>query len=98
MEQLGEEFSALLLLFFWLYIPVLLVYICLCDCVRRTAKRLNRNGIGWLFLSLFCTPILTAIMVHCLGKVEEDKEPKVNDFELTDAEKAHILNRRENEE
>lgn len=89
--------SIIPLIFFYMII-ISLPYIALCDCVRRTANRFNRNGIGWFFMSLLISPFLGAIMVHCLGKIEDSMEHKVNDFKLTDAEKAHILNRRENKE
>lgn len=44
------------------------IYFYLCFEVAATADRLKRSVTFWFFMSLLISPLLAAIMVHCLGK------------------------------
>lgn len=44
------------------------IYFYLCFEVAATADRLKRSVIFWFFMSLLISPLLAAIMVHCLGE------------------------------
>lgn len=46
------------------------IYFYLCFEVAATADRLKRSVTFWFFMSLLISPLLAAIMVHCLGKNE----------------------------
>lgn len=44
------------------------IYFYLCFEVGETANRLKRSSLFWFFISFLITPLLAAIMVHCLGE------------------------------
>lgn len=46
------------------------IYFYLCFEVAATADRLKRSVTFWFFMSFLISPLLAAIMVHCLGKNE----------------------------
>ena len=61
----------------YLYFLVMLItWISLSSCVCKTARRLNRDGDVWFLFSLFFSPILGAIMVHCLGPIKKEEIEK----------------------
>ena len=61
----------------YLYFLVMLItWISLSSCVCKTARRLNRDGDVWFLFSLFFSPILGAIMVHCLGAIKKEEIEK----------------------
>lgn len=63
MEILGEY------CFFLLYF---LLYGLLSAEVGSTARAFGRSEIGWIVLSLLFFPLFGAIMVHCLGKSNDE--------------------------
>lgn len=61
----------------FIYLLVMLVtWVSLSSCVCKTAKRLNRDGGMWFLFSIFFSPILGALMIHCLGPIKEEEKEK----------------------
>ncbi len=57
-------------------IAIFVVYIVLIGCASKLAVRLGRENGAWVFSILF-TPVLGIILLHCLGKTDEQEK---NDF------------------
>lgn len=58
-------------------IAILVVYIVLTGCASKLAVRLGRENGAWIFFSILFTPVLSIILLHCLGKTDEQEK---NDF------------------
>lgn len=50
------------------FLVLLVVWVGLSAEVGSTARAFGRSEIGWIVLSLLFSPLFGAIMVHCLGK------------------------------
>ena len=73
-----EEFMEILSLLGTLYsIAIFVVYIVLIGCASKLAVRLGRENGAWVFFSILFTPVLGIILLHCLGKTDEQEK---NDF------------------
>ena len=58
-------------------IAIFVVYIVLIGCASKLAVRLGRENGAWVFFSILFTPVLGIILLHCLGKTDEQEK---NDF------------------
>lgn len=58
-------------------IAIFVVYIVLIGCASKLAVRLGRENEAWVFFSILFTPVLGIILLHCLGKTDEQEK---NDF------------------
>ena len=52
---------------------VLVLYVVDCILATKYAKKLNRSLVGYLFLSIFCTPLVSTFILLIVGY----KTPKV---------------------
>lgn len=52
-----------------IYIPIIIgLYVFLTSKVYHYARRLKRSGFMWVFASIFITPLLAVIFLHCIGE------------------------------
>lgn len=53
------------------FIVCFAVYVALVICAYQLAEKLGRNTFAWTVFSIFCTPILGLLLLHCLGRTEK---------------------------
>lgn len=64
----------ILLLGSYYMIAIVIVWILLSGCVGKTAQRQGRMYWAWILFSLIFSPLLGAVMIHCLGPIEVWRE------------------------
>ncbi|MNB71941.1 hypothetical protein D3C75_185190 [compost metagenome] len=47
---------------------LVIIWVFFCVLVGILASRFNRSGVGYFVLSVFISPVLSALLVLCLGK------------------------------
>jgi len=72
-----DKSSGAYLLAFGPWVIFIILSIVLLIFVYKMAKKRGRSGGGWVFLSLFISPLLSMIILACLGETEERRTNRI---------------------